>query len=68
MHYSIVVILIILKFQYFRLLIAAMHFNENYKRPQAVTKDGRERIRLTFPKSKQGECTAKIVSVPKTYS
>jgi len=49
-------------------LIAAMHFNKNYKRPQAITKDGREQIRLTFSKSKQEECTPKIVSVPKTHS
>jgi len=49
-------------------LTAAIHFNENYKRPQAVTKDGREQIHLTFPKSKQGECTPKLVSVPKPYS
>ncbi|XP_065901685.1 uncharacterized protein [Dysidea avara] len=51
-----------------RLLIAAMHFNENYKRPQAFTRDGKERRRLTFPKSKQGECTPKVVPVPKTYN
>jgi len=25
-------------------------------------------VHLTFPKSKQGECMAKIVSVPKPYS
>ena len=50
---------------YFRLLIAAMHFNENYNRPQVVTKDGREGIHLTFPKSKQGKCMTKTVSVTK---
>ena len=51
-----------------RLLIALMHFNENYGRKQAVTKSGMERIRLCFPKAKQGECTPKIIPVPATYS
>ena len=51
-----------------RLLIAAMHFNKKYGREQAITKDGAERIRIVFPKQKQGEFTPKIVPVPKTYS
>lgn len=65
---------VILKFTYisiiyyFRLLVAAMHFNENFGRPQAVTKSGKERIQIVFPKQKQGEFTPKIVKVPKTYS
>ena len=33
-----------------RLLIAAMHFNENYGRAQAITKTGAERIRIVYPK------------------
>ena len=53
---------------YFRLLVAAMHFNENFGRAQAVTKSGKERIRIVFPKQKHGEFTPKIVPVPKTYS
>lgn len=51
----------------FRLLLAAMHFNENFGRAQAVTKSGKERIQIVFPKQKQGEFTPKIVPVPKTY-
>ena len=51
-----------------RLLVAAMHFNENFGRAQATTKSGAERIKITFPKQKQGEFTPKIVPVPKTYS
>ena len=57
----------ILKFV-IRLLIAAMHFNENYGRAQATTKEGKERIRIVFPKQKQGNFTPKIVPVAKTYS
>ena len=45
-----------------------MHFNENFGRAQAVTKSGKERIQIVFPKQKQGEFTPKIVKVPKTYS
>lgn len=46
-----------------------MHFNENYGRAQATTKDGAERMRITYSKQKpEGEYTPKIVPVPKTYS
>lgn len=51
----------------YRLLIAALHFNENYDREQAKTKDGAERIKISFPKQKQGGFTPKPVPVPKTY-
>ena len=51
-----------------RLIIAAMHFNENFGRQQAITKSGKERIRIVFPKQKQGEYTPKIVPVPPTFS
>ena len=51
-----------------RLIIAAMHFNENYGRAQAITKSGNERIRIVYPKQKQGEYTPKIVPVPQTFS
>ena len=44
-----------------------MHFNENFGRAQATTKSGAERIKITFPKQKQGEFTLKIVPVPQTY-
>ena len=45
-----------------------MHFNENHGRAQAVTKAGGERIRIVYPKQKQGDFTPKIVPVAKTYS
>ena len=53
---------------YSRLLVAAMHFNENFGRAQAITKSGKERIQIVFPKQKHGEFTPKIVPVAKTYS
>ena len=49
--------------------MAALNFNENYQRPQAMTASGSERIRIVYPKhKKQGEFTPKPVPVPKTYS
>ena len=37
-----------------------MHFDENFGRAQAVTKDGKERIQIVFPKQKHEEFTLKI--------
>ncbi|CAG2214454.1 unnamed protein product [Mytilus edulis] len=37
-----------------RLLLAALHFNENSARPQALTKDGVARYSIQFPKYKSG--------------
>ena len=51
-----------------RLLMAALHFNENFDREQAKTASGTERIRIVFPKHKKGEFTPKPVPVAKTYS
>ena len=50
------------------LLLAALHFNENFERPQARTRAGKECIALVFPKAKVGECIPKPIPVPKTYS
>ena len=51
-----------------RLLLAVLHFNENFHREQAKTASGSERIRIVFPKQKKGEYTSKPVPVSKTYS
>jgi len=45
-----------------------MHFNENFGRAQAITKSGTERIKLVYPKQKQGEYTPKIVPIPQIFS
>ena len=50
-----------------RLLMAALHFNENFGRKQAKTASGSERIKIVFPKQKKGEFTPKPVLVPKSY-
>jgi len=49
-------------------LIILKDDNDNYGREQAKIATGAERMRLCFPKSKQGEYTPKIIPVPKTYS
>jgi len=50
-----------------RLLIALMHFNENYGRKQVVTKSGMEEDKTMLSYAKQGKCTPKIIPVPPTY-
>ena len=39
----------------FRLCVAALHFNENGQRHQAVTKDGDLQWKLSYPKRNKGE-------------
>ena len=53
-----------------RLLLAALHFNENFDREQAKTREGVERLCIAHPKGKQkkGDFTPKPIPVPKTYS
>ncbi|XP_062600016.1 uncharacterized protein LOC134261608 isoform X2 [Saccostrea cucullata] len=50
-----------------RLLIAAMHFNENGQNLQATTKDGKPRYSITFPKQKKGDYTVKKIKTNNTY-
>ncbi|XP_078321751.1 uncharacterized protein LOC111111789 isoform X2 [Crassostrea virginica] len=50
-----------------RLWLAALHFNENTQRTQAVTKEGKARYRIVFPKYKRGEYTVRKISVDSTY-
>ncbi|KAK3087395.1 hypothetical protein FSP39_005395 [Pinctada imbricata] len=50
-----------------RLILAALHFNENMQRPQAETKEGKKRFSVVFPKVKAGDYSLKEVKVPCTY-
>ena len=52
----------------FRLQIAALHFNENVNRSQAVTKDGADRYDVVYPKYKKGGYIVRKVTVAPTYS
>ena len=51
-----------------RLQLAALHFNENSSREQAITKEDEERYDLVFPKYKKGGYIVKRVTVNPTYS
>ena len=50
-----------------RLLLAALHYNENGQRAQAETKDGDKRSAIIYPKYKKGECTKREIKVECTY-
>ena len=49
------------------LQLAALHFNENASRGQAVTRQGKEQFSITFPKYKKGEYIVKKVLKDPTY-
>ena len=50
---------------FFRLALAALHFNENTRRRQAVTKTGELHYSVSFPKAKKGEGIAREVKMIK---
>ncbi|KAJ8316584.1 hypothetical protein KUTeg_005860 [Tegillarca granosa] len=50
-----------------RLYLAALHFNKNGARPQAVSQDGTPMFAISYPKSRKGEGVAKEVKVKQTY-
>ncbi|KAK3107635.1 hypothetical protein FSP39_018839 [Pinctada imbricata] len=50
-----------------RLLVAALHSNENAQRSQALKRDGTPRYRLSYPKAKKGEHCLKVVKEGCTY-
>ena len=51
-----------------RLLLAALHFNENFDRAQDKPLDGNERIHIVFPEQKKGKFTAKPIPVAMTFN
>lgn len=52
---------------HYRLLLAALHFNENSNRAQATLASGEGRYKISNPKYKKGEHTVKKIGVPPTY-
>nr|XP_022292939.1 uncharacterized protein LOC111103770 [Crassostrea virginica] len=50
-----------------RLILAAMHHNENSGRRQATTINNTLRYKIAFPKQKKGDYTVKKVKTPSTY-
>ncbi|XP_021341179.1 THAP domain-containing protein 3-like [Mizuhopecten yessoensis] len=51
-----------------RLLLAALHFNENVSREQASLQNGEKRYRITFPKQKNGDYTVRQVRTECTFN
>ena len=51
----------------YRLQLAALHFNENTNRTQAVTKQGTRRYDVVFPKCKKGGYIVKKILVNATH-
>ncbi|KAK3107593.1 hypothetical protein FSP39_017919 [Pinctada imbricata] len=50
-----------------RLVLAALHFNENNNRSQATTVDGSLKYKIVFPKYKRGESIVRKIPVESTY-
>lgn len=50
-----------------RLYLAAMHFNENANREQAMTLEGTVVYKMVFPKAKKGQPTVKAVKTEPTF-
>ena len=48
--------------------LAAMHYNENSSRVQAVDQDGKKRFAVVFPKVKKGEPCVRPIKENPTYS
>lgn len=58
----------ILTVLYYRLALAALHYNENAGRKQAVSRQGQERYSVLFPKYKKGGYIVQKVTIDPTYS
>ena len=51
----------------YRLYLAAMHYNENADRAQALDKHGQRRFAIKFPKYKKGAFSVSPVKEPATF-
>ena len=51
----------------FRMMLVAMHWNENSGRKVAKTKEGESRFKVAYPKNQKGHATAKVVKEDATY-
>ncbi|XP_010767710.1 uncharacterized protein [Notothenia coriiceps] len=50
-----------------RYYLAALHYNENSARLQAVTREGQERFTISFPKFKKGQHSVRKEKTPAKY-
>jgi solute carrier family 8 (sodium/calcium exchanger) len=51
-----------------RLLLAALHYNENAGRKQAVNRDGKLEYQILYPKYKKGDHIVRGIKVASTYN
>ena len=51
----------------YRTALAALHYNENGHRPQAVNSMGELQYSVVFPKFKHGECSIQKIKEAPTY-
>jgi hypothetical protein len=52
---------------HFRVLLAALHYNENGNKPHAVTETGEEKWSIHFPKFKKGGYSVRPIKTASTY-
>lgn len=55
------------KVKFSRHILASLHFNENLRRETQTSSDGKEYIRVTYPKFKLGEEVVREVASPPSY-
>ena len=48
-------------------MLAALHFNENIQRERQTSKDGKQYMKVTYPKFKLGDEVVREIAVPPTY-
>ena len=60
--------IIMFKLFFHRIALAALHFNENTKRQQAVNREGQNQYSMSFPKARKMEAVVREVKVEQTFS
>ena len=61
-------IIIMHQILFFRHILAVVHFNHNVKREKATVKqDGRQQMKVTYPKFKNGEATVRHVRIKQDF-
>ena len=51
----------------FRTILSAIHFNYNLRRENEVDDQGNTKVKVTYPKFKDGEATVREIKVEQNY-
>lgn len=51
----------------FRTILSAIHFNYNLRRENKVDDEGNTKVKVTYPKFKDGEATVREIKVEQNY-